>query len=99
MPLQEESSKESASEEVDDIWEKYPQDANTVSAFGVDKEDILWRRCSFDKAHSYATNYLFNGYHLLKKHKTDVIVALLWKVPVTHDTAYHLQNTFDDKHK
>jgi hypothetical protein len=85
-------------EDANNVWEKYPK-SKAQQPLDVNKDDITWTRCSFDKKHAYANNYLFDGCHLLKRYKTDIVVGLLYKAPAKDDYNYGRQTTFDGKLK
>ncbi|KAF9370304.1 hypothetical protein CPB97_002870 [Podila verticillata] len=95
--------KSKAKEIVQDIpWTKYDENKRKFRKTAVEapsKKEITWKRCSFDNAHMYATNYCLDGNYLFKMYKTDTIVALLWKLPSRDDTAYCRQKYFPEKYK
>lgn len=94
------SSLKNHSDEI--IWERFPYEYDKyrnsiVLSKPPNKKDICWQQCSFDKSHGYSTNYVLNGHHLLKRCRTDVIVAQLGKMPSRDDFAYLRGRRFDEQ--
>lgn len=98
LPEKDESTSED-DEDAKDIWKMYPKHKRTSGIIDVVKDDIRWTRCSFDKKHEYATNYLFHECHLLKIYNTDIIVGLLYKMPAIDDFNYSRDKFASDKQK
>jgi hypothetical protein len=103
VPHKKKHKKSKAKEIGKDIsWTKYDENKRKFRKTAVEapcKNDIIWKRCSFDNAHMYATNYCLNGNYLFKMHRTDTIVALLWKLPSRDDAAYCHQKDFPESYK